>query len=48
MEQLKSALNTALKREGLDSAVRQNKALFMWEEVVGKAVAKNCIPEEMK
>jgi predicted nucleic acid-binding Zn ribbon protein len=48
MEQLKSALNTALKREGLDSAVRQNKALLIWEEVVGKAVAENCIPEEMK
>ena len=48
MQQLKSALNTALKQEGLDSAVRQNKALFIWEEVVGKAVAKNCIPEEVK
>ena len=48
MEQIKSALNTALKREGLDGAVRQNKALFIWEEVVGKAVAKNCMPEEVK
>jgi len=48
MEQLKSALNTALKREQLDRAMRQNKALFIWEEVVGKAVAKNCMPEEVK
>ena len=48
MEQIKSALNTALKREGLYGAVRQNKALFIWEEVVGKAVAKNCTPEEVK
>ena len=48
MEQLKSALNAALKREGLDRAVRQSKALFIWEEVVGRAVAKNCTPEEVK
>ena len=48
MEQLKSALNTALKRENLDKAVRQNKALFIWEDVVGKSVAKNCTPEEVK
>jgi len=48
MQQLKSALNAALKRAGIDTAVRQNKALFIWEEVVGKAVAKNCTPEEVK
>ena len=48
MEQLKSALSTALKRENLDKAMRQNKALFIWEDVVGKPVAKNCTPEEVK
>ena len=48
MEQLKSALNAALKQEGLDRAVHQSKALFMWEEVVGRTVAKNCTPEEVK
>ena len=48
MEQLKSALNAALKREGLDRAVHQSKALFIWEEVVGRSVAKNCTPEEVK
>ena len=48
MEQLKSALNAALKREGLDRAVRQSEALFIWEEVVGKSVAKNCTSEEVK
>ena len=48
MEQLKSALNTALKRENLDKAMRQNKALFIWEDVVGKPVAKNCTPEKVK
>ena len=48
MEQLKSALNTALKREHFGRAIRQNKALFIWENVVGKAVAKNCTPEEVK
>ena len=48
MEQLKSALNTALKRERLDKAMRENKTLFIWEDVVGKSVAKNCTPEEVK
>ena len=48
MEQLKSALNAALKREHLDKAMRQNKALFIWEDVVGKSVAKNCTPKEVK
>ena len=48
MEKLKSALKSALKREGLDRAVRQSKALFIWEEVVGRSVAKNCTPEEVK
>ena len=48
MEQLKSALNTALKREHLEKAMRQNKALFIWEDVVGRSVAKNCTPEEVK
>jgi len=48
MQKLESALNAALKREGIDRAIRQNKALFIWEEVVGKAVAKNCAPEEVK
>ena len=48
MEQLKSALSAALKQEGLDRAVHQSKALFIWEEIVGRSVAKNCIPEEVK
>lgn len=48
MQSLKSALNTALKQGGIDKAVRQNESLFIWEEVVGKAVAKNSTPEEVK
>ena len=48
MEKLKSALNTALKRENLDKAMRQNNALFLWEDIVGKSVAKNCTPEEVR
>ena len=48
MEKLKLALNTALKRGGLDKAARQNKALFLWNDVVGKSVAKNCTPEGVK
>ena len=48
MQPLKSALSTALKQGGLDRAIRQNKALLIWENIVGKAVAKNCTPEEVK
>ena len=48
MQQLKSALSTALKQGGLDRAIRQNKALLIWEKIVGKSVAKNCTPEEVK
>ena len=48
MQPLKSALSTALKQGGLDRAMRQNKALLIWENIVGKSVAKNCKPEEVK
>ena len=48
MQPLKSALSTALKQGGLDRAMRQNKALLIWENIVGKSVAKNCTPEEVK
>ena len=47
MQDLSTALKKALKKSGIDRAVRQNKALFVWENVVGKTVAKNCSAEEV-
>ena len=47
MQELSTALNTAMKQSGIDRAVRQNRALFVWEEVVGDTVAKNCSAEEV-
>ncbi len=47
MQELSRALNKAMKQSGIDRAVRQNRALFVWEEVVGKTVAKNCSAEEV-
>ena len=46
MQELSTALNKALKKNGIDRAVRQNKALLIWENVVGRTVAKNCSAEE--
>ena len=47
MQELGTALKKALKKSGIDRAVHQNKALFVWENVVGKTVAKNCSAEEV-
>jgi len=47
VQDLSTALKKALKKSGIDRAVRQNKALFVWENVVGKTVAKNCSAEEV-
>ena len=47
MQDLSTALKKALKKSGIDRADRQNKALFVWENVVGKTVAKNCSAEEV-
>ena len=47
MQDLSTALKKALKKSGIDRAVRINKALFVWENVVGKTVAKNCSAEEV-
>ena len=48
IQTVKLALHPYHNRGGLDRAVRQNKALFLWSDVVGKSVAKNCTPEGVK
>ena len=47
MQELSTVLKKALKKSGIDRAVRQNEALLIWENVVGKTVAKNCTAEEI-
>jgi len=37
-----------LKKFGIDNAVSQNKALNIWDEIVGKNVAKNTQPDRVE
>ena len=48
VQKLSTILNIALRESGIDRAVHQNKALFLWETVVGKTVAKNCVAHEVQ
>jgi len=41
VQSLKSILDTLLRRYGIDRAIAQNKALIIWDEIVGASVAKN-------
>lgn len=45
MQQLKSAIEKMLKDVGLDKAVAQHSAVWVWDEIVGEAVAKKARPE---
>ena len=47
MQELSTALKKALKQGGIDRAIQKNKALLVWEGVVGKVVAKNCSAEKV-
>ena len=48
MQELKSAINTFLKKAGLEKGVSQNKALLVWKEVVGDKVSQNTTPERVE
>ena len=48
MQELKSAINTFLKKVGLEKGVSQNKALLVWKEVVGERVSQNTVPEKVE
>ena len=37
-----------LKRFGIDKAIAQNKALNIWNEIVGDTVAKNTQPDRVE
>lgn len=48
MQDIKSVLDSFLRKAGLDRPVLQNRALVVWNDVVGEAVAKRTEPEEVK
>ena len=48
MQELKQAINTFLKKAGLEKGVSQNKALLVWKEVVGDSVSQNTKPEKIE
>lgn len=48
MQSLRRALYSLLKSTGIELSVEQSKALLVWEEVVGKSIAKNTEAQEVK
>ena len=48
MQSLKIAIDLMLKKFGIDNAVSQNKALNIWNDIVGKNVAKNTEPDRVE
>jgi len=48
MQKLKAAINNLLKAAGLDAGVAQNKALLVWDDVVGTKVSENTTPEKVE
>lgn len=48
MQSLKIAIDSMLKRFGIDKAIAQNKALNIWNEIVGDTVAKNTQPDRVE
>ena len=45
MQQLKSAINRFLKKNGLTKGINQQNAILIWEEIVGKTIAANTAAE---
>ena len=48
MQKLKAAINNLLKAAGLEAGVSQNKALLVWDDVVGARVSENTTPEKVE
>ncbi|MFQ6675088.1 MAG: DUF721 domain-containing protein [Fidelibacterota bacterium] len=48
MQDIKSVLEKFLRKTGMDKPVLQNRALVVWNEVVGDTVAGRAQPEEVK
>ncbi len=48
MQSLKIAIDSMLRKFGIENAIAQNKALNIWDEIVGDKVAKNTEPERVE
>ncbi len=48
MQRLGDALEQYLKKAGLEKGVTQQKALLIWNDVVGEAVGNNTEPESVE
>ena len=48
MQSLKIAIDSMLRKLGIDNAIAQNNALNIWNEVVGEKVAKNTEPDRVE
>ena len=48
MQELKNAINLLLKNNNLETGLRQNKALLIWESVVGKNIGENTTPDRVE
>jgi predicted nucleic acid-binding Zn ribbon protein len=48
MQSLKLAIDSMLKKFGIENAVSQNKAINIWNEIVGEKVANNTEPDRVE
>ena len=48
MQHIQIAIQSFLKKSGLNSGVEQQKALKLWGEIVGNKISKNTEPESVK
>ena len=48
MQKINAAINNLLKAAGLEAGVSQNKALLVWDDVVGVKVSENTTPERVE
>ncbi len=48
MQHIASAIKRLIKKNGLEQGLNQQKAIDVWEEVVGKKINKNTEPTEVE
>ena len=48
MQKLKKAITSFLIQNDLEKGVQQNNAILIWEQIVGKKIAKKTDPEKVE
>ena len=48
MQSLKIAIDSMLRKFGIENAIAQNNALNIWSEIVGEKVAMNTEPDRVE